>query len=221
MEAKIYNIKGAAVGEVKLSDAVFGMPWRADIVTQVVNAFMQNKRPTVAHTKGRGDVRGGGRKPWQQKGTGRARHGSSRSPIWVGGGVAHGPTKEKKYGQKINRSMKAKALAMALSQKVRDGEALFVDALSFVAPKTKDAKAALLGLSKVKGYEGVTLRKHNAALIAVPVRTSALVKSFKNFGNIAVEEVRNITPLDLLTYRHLLVVDPARSVELLTARCRK
>lgn len=221
METKIYNIKGNAVGEVTLPDAVFDMPWKADVIHQVVTALMGNKRPTVAHTKGRGDVRGGGRKPWQQKGTGRARHGSSRSPIWVGGGVAHGPTKEKKYGQKINRSMKAKALAMALSQKVRDGEALFVDTLSFAAPKTKDAKAVLLGLSKVKGYEGVFGRKRNAALIAVPARTPALVKSFQNFGNVAVEEVRNINPLDLLTYRHLVVVDPAKSVELLTSRCEK
>lgn len=219
MEAKIYNIKGGAVGEVKLPEAVFGVPFKSDVVHQVVTAIQENKRGAVAHTKGRGEVRGGGRKPWQQKGTGRARHGSSRSPIWVGGGVAHGPRKEKRYAQKVNRSMKAKALAMVLSRKVRDGETLFIDALSFAAPKTKDAKAALAGLAKVKGFEGVATRKNNAALIVIPARTPALVKSFQNLGNVAVEETRNLNPLDIMTYRHLVVVEPEKSLDILTTRC--
>lgn len=220
MEAKIYNIKGSPVGEVKLPEAVFGVAFKSDVVHQVVMAIRENQRPAVAHTKDRGEVRGGGRKPWQQKGTGRARHGSSRSPIWVGGGVAHGPRSDKRYWHKVNRSMKAKALAMVLSKKMKDGETLFVDALAFAAPKAKEAKAALMGLGKIKGYEGVATKKRNATLIAVPARTPALVKSFQNFRNVAVEEVRNLNPLDLLTYRHLVVVDPEKSVEMLASRMK-
>jgi large subunit ribosomal protein L4 len=105
-----------------------------------VHAITANARAGTADTKGRDEVRGGGKKPWKQKGTGRARHGSSRSPIWKGGGVTHGPLAEKNYKQKVNKKMAGKALAVALSAKLRDGELLFVEALGFgKTPKTKDA----------------------------------------------------------------------------------
>lgn len=219
MEAKIYNIKGAGVGEVKLPEVVFDVKWNSDVVHQVVTALQENVRGTVASTKGRGEVRGGGRKPWRQKGTGRARHGSSRSPIWVGGGIAHGPRKEKNYGQKVNRKVKGKALAMVLTRKLKDGEALFVDAFAFAAPKAKEAKGVLAGLASVKGFAGIATRRKNAALITLPKREPSVEKSFRNFSNVAVEEIRNVTPLDLLTYRHVLIVDPHTSLETLTARC--
>src|SRR6185369_11983395 len=108
-----------------------------------------------------GEVRGGGKKPWQQKGTGRARHGSTRSPIWVGGGVAHGPRKDKNYDRKINKSAKAKAFLTLLSKKFKDGQVLFVESLSFTAPKTKDAKSALVSLSKAKGFEKLSTKRKN------------------------------------------------------------
>src|SRR5574343_932022 len=110
METQVYNQKGKSVGSLKLPEAVFGLKWNADLVHQVVTSMESTARTNVAHTKNRGDVRGGGKKPWQQKGTGRARHGSTRSPIWVGGGVTHGPRKDKNYERKVNRKMKAKAL---------------------------------------------------------------------------------------------------------------
>ena len=117
MVTKLYNIKGEATGKLTVPENLFGLPWNADLVHQVVTAMRANMRPNVAHTKDRGEVRGGGKKPWQQKGTGRARHGSSRSPIWKGGGVTHGPRKDKIYAQKINRTMAAKALLTVLSRK--------------------------------------------------------------------------------------------------------
>ena len=106
METVIYNQAGKKAGDYKLDEALFGLPWNADLIYQVKTALEENARPTVAHAKGRGEVRGGGKKPWKQKGTGRSRHGSIRSPIWKGGGATHGPNKEKKFGQKVNKKIK-------------------------------------------------------------------------------------------------------------------
>src|SRR4029079_6164453 len=115
-----------------------------------VVSMMSSARHAIANTKTRGEVRGGGKKPWQQKGTGRARHGSTRSPIWVGGGIAHGPRADKNYDRKVNKKAKTKALYTILSKKFQDGEILVMESISFDKPKAKDAKNALLAFSKVK-----------------------------------------------------------------------
>src|SRR5882762_3877572 len=137
MEAKFYNQKGAEAGTIELPEKVFAAKWRSDLVHQVVESMRSNKRAGTADTKDRGEVRGGGRKPWKQKGTGRARHGSTRSPIWVGGGVTHGPLAEKNYKRKISKKMRAQALFSVLSKKLKDGEIIFIDTLATSAIKTK------------------------------------------------------------------------------------
>ena len=149
MEAKVYNKEGKEAGKVQLPENVFGLSWNADLVHQVVDTMHDNARTPVAHVKDRSEVRGGGKKPWRQKGTGRARHGSSRSPIWTGGGVTFGPRNEKVFGGKVNKKMRAKALYVALSEKLRNGEILFVDTLE-TGEKTKESKMALENLSTVK-----------------------------------------------------------------------
>nr|MBP7006461.1 50S ribosomal protein L4 [Candidatus Paceibacterota bacterium] len=151
MEAKIYNQKGESKGTISLPEKVFGAKWRADLVHQVVESMRSNKRAGTADTKDRGEVRGGGRKPWKQKGTGRARHGSTRSPIWVGGGVTHGPLSDKNYKRKISKKMKAQALFSVLSKKLKDGEIVFVDNLSQDKIKTKNAKDAMEKIVKALG----------------------------------------------------------------------
>src|SRR5688500_6401675 len=110
MDATVYNLEGKKAGNVSLPESVFGTRWNADLVKQVADSLLSSKRKPVAHTKNRGEVRGGGKKPWQQKGTGRARHGSSRSPIWVGGGITHGPRKDKNYERTVTKSMRVAAL---------------------------------------------------------------------------------------------------------------
>lgn len=218
MEALVYNRQAKEAGKVTLPESVFALPWNADLVHQVVLAIQANARNSTAHTKDRSEVRGGGRKPWKQKGTGQARHGSIRSPIWKGGGIAHGPRNEKDYSQKVNKKMRIKALFTALSQKYKDGELIFVNEFSLNAPKTKEAKDMLLALATVKGFEHLVTKKKNTALIAIAENNDFIKKSFGNFGNIEVEEVRNLNAVDVLTHKYLVVVGAEGAIASLQAK---
>src|SRR3990167_5432061 len=167
ISAKIYSQKGTEAGIIELPAKVFGAKWRSDLVHQVVESMRSNKRSGTADTKGRGEVRGGGKKPWKQKGTGRARHGSSRSPIWVGGGVTHGPLAEKNYKRKISKSMRAQALFSVLSKKMKDGEIIFVDSLTISPIKTKSAITVMNNLTKVLGFDASVKAKKPRVLTAL------------------------------------------------------
>lgn len=210
MEAKIYNMQGKEAGTIDLPESIFGLSWNADLMHQVVTSMQANARPNVAHTKGRGEVRGGGRKPWKQKGTGRARHGSRRSPIWRGGGVTHGPRSEKDYSKKINRSMRRKALLVALSRKFKDGELLFVDKVETAAPKTKQAKEILAAFSIQK--------KKNALLLVLPERHAPTIKSFRNFGNVEVSPVGDLNPVSVLGKKFIMIANPKSALETLSKK---
>lgn len=212
METKLYNKEGKEVGKVQVPESIFGLAWNADLVHQVVTTIQGNARAGTAHTKDRGEVRGGGKKPWKQKGTGRARHGSSRSPIWRGGGVTHGPRSDKEYARKVNQKMRQKALLVALSRKFHDGEVLFVDSLELNAPKTAEAKKMVTALSK--NFTALA-KKKNAALFTIPSKHEATQKSFQNFGNVTMDEVRNLNPLAVLSSKYLVIVDPKQSFEVL------
>jgi large subunit ribosomal protein L4 len=220
MEAIVYNVEGKNVGKVALPESIFGLSWNADLVHQVMVSMRSNERDPIAHTKTRGEVSGGGKKPWRQKGTGRARHGSTRSPIWVGGGVAHGPRNDKNYSRKINKKVKTKALLTVLSRKFRDGEVLFVDTLSFTVPKAAQAKTTLTTLAGIKGFEKLATKPKNAALIAIEKKTNAVMKSFSNFGNVEVEEARNISALSLLNHKYLVITNPKESLAHLEAKLK-
>jgi large subunit ribosomal protein L4 len=213
MEQTIYNQKGKESGKIKLPEAVFGLAWNADLVHQVIVSMTSSMRHSIANTKTRGEVSGGGKKPWQQKGTGRARHGSTRSPIWVGGGIAHGPRADKNYDRKINKKVKSKALYTILSKKLKDGEVLFVDSISFDAPKAKEAKDTIMAFSKIKGFEKFATKPKNVAIISTDKKTPTLTKSFKNFGNLEIEEFRNINPVSLLNHKYLVISNPKESLK--------
>lgn len=219
-EARVYSQAGKETGTVKLPEGVFDAPWNADLVNDVVEAMRANARKGTAHTKDRSEVRGGGRKPWRQKGTGRARHGSRRSPIWTGGGVAHGPRSEKDYTKKINKNARAKALASVLSRKFDDGELVFVDGLTFDAPKAKEAKEVLKAFGSVKGLESIATKRKNAALIVLPSRNENTEKSFRNFGQVLVSQAKDINPTQLLTYKYVVVAKPDESLVVLKDRTK-
>src|SRR3989339_1356672 len=137
LKAKIYNIKGEVAGEETLDPDIFEVETKVGLIHQVLVAQMANKRQVLAHTKDRGEVSGGGKKPWKQKGTGRARQGSIRSPQWVGGGIVFGPTKERVFEQKINKKMKRKALLMCLSDRAKEEKIVLLDKLELENFKTK------------------------------------------------------------------------------------
>jgi len=218
MEATIYNTKGTETGKIKLSEGIFGIAWNADLVHQVMHSMMSSARQPIAHTKTRGEVRGGGKKPWRQKGTGRARHGSTRSPLWVGGGVAHGPRNDKNYDRKINETMKAKAFVTLLSKKWRDGEVLFVDALDFSGPKTASAREVMVSLAKNKGFEKLSTKPKNVAFIALANKNVNVEKSFRNIGSVAVDETRNLNLLDILNHKFIIIENPVESMKVLESK---
>jgi len=214
METTIHNQKGEESGKIKLPESVFNVPWNADLVHQVIVSMMSNSRQHIAHTKTRGEVSGGGKKPWQQKGTGRARHGSTRSPIWVGGGIAHGPRNDKNYNRKINKKVKEKALYSILSKKFKDGEILFIDSIDFKIPKAKDAKTVIMSFSQIKGFEKFAIKPKNVAMITIDKKYPEFIKSFKNFGNIEIEEFRNINPVSVLNHKYLVIINPSESLKI-------
>ena len=218
MEAKIYDQKGADVGVISLPEKVFGVRWRADLVHQVVESMRSNSRAGTADTKGRGEVRGGGKKPWKQKGTGRARHGSSRSPIWVGGGVTHGPLAEKNYKRKISKKMRAQALFSVLSKKFKDDEIVFVDSFAMSKMKTKDAEEVMKNLSKATGFKPLADSKKPRVLTALFTKNENTLKSFRNLPQIEIVFLKNLNPLDVLNHKYLLIENGAESVKFLESR---
>lgn len=218
LEANVYSQAGKEVSKISLSPNVFGVAWNANLVHDVVVSMQGNARSNSAHTKNRGEVRGGGKKPWQQKGTGRARHGSTRSPIWSGGGVAHGPRNDRDYTRKINKNVRGKALASVLSQKLSSGEIVFVDTLNFSAPKTKDARSFLTAISLIEGKKDIGTKKSNAALIVLSGRDEHAELSFRNMGNTHVMNVKDVNPVELLTYKYVVVAKPEESLKMLESR---
>ncbi|HXK40947.1 MAG TPA: 50S ribosomal protein L4 [Candidatus Paceibacterota bacterium] len=204
MEVNLYNQKAEVIGNVELPDSVFGVESNNDLLHQVVSSLMANKRQVIAHAKTRAEVRGGGKKPWRQKGTGRSRHGSIRSPIWKGGGVTFGPTKEVIFKKKIGKKMARKALAVALSEKARSNGIIVVDGIELNAPKTKEV-AGILRAFKQK------LDRTGSILIVTPSADKNLHRAAKNIQKVGVIEARNLNSLEILSYKNLILLQDSVS----------
>ena len=218
LEMPIFSMDGTKVGTTTLPEALFSAPWRADLVHQVTTAMQANMRQNRAHTKDRSEVSGGGKKPWAQKGTGQARHSSTRSPIWRHGGITFGPRSERDYSEKINKKMRVGALLSVLSRKAKDGEIIFVDQFAFSAPKTATAKMVLAKLAKGAEAAELVTKKKNTALLALTAYNTNVSKSFHNFGNVMTEEIRNLNPVDVLTHKYLIIENPKESFKILSSR---
>lgn len=188
---------------VELPDKIFGVKWNLALVRQVYEGEMANKRRPWAHTKTRGEVRGGGKKPWRQKGTGRARHGSTRSPIWIGGGVAHGPRNERDYSVKINKKMRKAALFSLLSRKTKDKELIILDKFKISYPKTKEVFSVFASLrNKANVYNAGA--KGGRSLVALP-KNEEFKRSVKNLPYVSYIEPRNLNIAELLNNKYLVM----------------
>lgn len=218
MKTKVYNQSGKAGADIELNDSIWNLAWNGDLVHQVLHSQMSNRRANTAHTKDRSEVRGGGKKPWAQKGTGRARHGSSRSPIWVGGGITHGPRSDRNYKETIPRVMRNRALFTLLSQKLRDGKLLFVDNLSIDSAKTKDAEGFMNSLQSVEGFKTINWKKHNNAMIFVAENNRNNLLAFRNLPNVRIENMDQMNPLTIANTRYIVVVTPEKVDEYLSAK---
>lgn len=216
----IFSMKGEKVGDIALPAKIFGAPWRSDLVHQVTTAMQANARQNRAHTKDRSEVAGGGRKPWKQKGTGQARHGSSRSPLWRHGGITFGPRSERDYSEKINRKMRVGALVSVLSRKAKDGEVVLVDTFTFSAPKTKEALRALVAISKAVKARLLSARGSHSALVALTSYDQNAIKSFRNLQGVATEEIRNLNPVSVLSHKYLVIENPEEAFAALLARIK-
>ena len=204
MKVEVLDKAGQKVKELLLPKEVFDLPWNGDLVHQVMKSQLANKRQVLAHTKGRSEVRGGGRKPWRQKGTGRARHGSIRSPLWRGGGVTFGPTSSKNFKQKINKKMNRKAVLTVLSKKVKDKEVIILNNLELDSYKTK---------SMMKILRSLPLSRLNI-LVALPEKNENISKASQNIGKVKVMQAPNINVLDLLSYKYVIL--PESSVKVIS-----
>jgi large subunit ribosomal protein L4 len=192
----IYNIEKEKVGELDLKDEIFGVEVKGHVLHEVVTWQRACRRSGTASTKTRGEVRGGGHKPWRQKGTGRARSGSSRSSIWRGGGTTFGP-RPRSYAYTLPKQVRRQALKMALSSKVANGRLVVLDAYPHTTPKTKDF---------VKVLEAFDIRK---ALFITPETHDILELSARNVPGVQVMPTVGLNVYDILKYEHLVLFSPA------------
>ena len=200
----LYNQEGTSVGTLELPASLFGVKVNPALIHEAVVIQQANARSPLAHTKGRGDVAGSGIKPWKQKGTGRARHGSRRSPIWVGGGITFGPTKDRNFSRKMNRSARRAALAMALSDKVSSERFVAVDSMALSEAKTKQLDKVLKRLP-VAGKR---------TLLVLEPGLSATARAAKNLPRVTAISAKSLNVVDLVG--HDCVLASKAAIEELT-----
>lgn len=202
-KVKVYNIKGEMVSEKELNPKIFDIEIKPEVLHRIVEVQLANQRQSWASTKERSDVRGGGKKPWKQKGTGRARAGSIRSPLWRGGGITFGPQPERNYKKKINKKEKRKALFMSLTSKVKDNHLVLVDELKIGKIKTKDFVKVLNNLPC----------KEEKTLVLYDKSDEKLIKSARNLENMKTLSVNSMNIFDVLKYDWVLM--PVKALEVI------
>ena len=215
MKTAVYNQEGKKISEIVLPKEVFGLEVNPDLVHQVVVSQMARRRKVLAHTKTRAEVSGGGRKPWRQKGTGRARHGSIRSPIWRGGGITFGPRNDRVFKKRIPKKMRRLALLMVLSAKVKNNLFLILDKLEIEKPKTKEISKVIENLRSKPKKEESSLKQtiknfqEGRCLIVLSQYDQKVFLSARNISWIKTMTAQNLNPLDLLSFKYLIMTKEA------------
>jgi len=201
MKIPLHNQQGEEIGDIELPKEIFGVKMNKDLVHQAVVTQTSNGRIVIAHTKKRSEVRGGGKKPWRQKGTGRSRHASIRSPIWAGGGVVFGPVKERNFTKKINKKMKKQALLMSLSSKADDKSVIALDKIELKDGKTKEMVTILNALTQ-KNKEG---KKSAKVLLVLPKKDDLVRRASLNLKDIKTILADSLNVLDVVSYGYLII----------------
>jgi large subunit ribosomal protein L4 len=210
VKINIYNQQGEPVDQMELTEDVFNVEPKMELIHQAQVTQMANERQILAHTKGRSEVRGGGKKPWRQKGTGNARAGSIRSPIWIGGGITFGPTKFRNFAKKINKKMKRKAIFMVLTDKIKNNGLLVLDKLEIPEFKTKRIKEVFDNLIPKDQNNG----KKKSILLISGNKDEKVLYSARNLDGVKVINKDNINILDLLKHKYLITTaDVVREIE--------
>ncbi|QQG52701.1 MAG: 50S ribosomal protein L4 [Candidatus Falkowbacteria bacterium] len=204
LKIKVYNQAAEPVKDLELSANIFAVEASHELLHQAMVAQMANSRQVLAHTKDRSEVSGGGKKPWKQKGTGRARVGSSRSPIWIGGGVTFGPTKDRNFKKKINQKMKQKAMFMVLTDRVKNNALVVLDSLELAEFKTKKFNEILSAVEKK-----VLNNDRRDILIINDAKDDKVKYSGRNLAGTKIINLENVNLLDLLNYKNLLLTENA------------
>ncbi len=202
----VYNQTGEKIEELDLTSAIFDIEPKVELLEEAVRMQLANARQPLGHTKTRAEVRGGGRKPWKQKGTGRARHGSIRSPLWSGGGVTFGPRSNRNWQIKMNKSAYRKALFMALTDKVRNNALIVVDKMDIDQPKT-----AILAKILKNFLEKVDAAPRNVLLVVLPGKDGNLEVAGKNLAGAQVTRANSLSVYDILRSNNLVVLKDAIS----------
>lgn len=223
IKATVYNISGEKVKDLELNPSIFGLKVKPELVAQAVIAQQANARKNLAHTLNKGEVRGGGKKPWKQKGTGRARHGSIRSPLWRGGGVTFGPRNTQNFSLKINKKAKKKALFMALSDKALNEKIILIDKLEVTEAKTKKFYQILQNLElraktkkatkKTEKTEKVS-KKPKSVLMIIDKKDDKLTRASRNILGVSYVNAGGLNIVDILKKNYLLMpVDALAEIE--------
>jgi len=200
MKADLFNQRGDKIEEIDLPNRIFSITPTPDLLHQVVLYYRNLSRRVIAKTKDRSEVRGGGRKPWRQKGTGRARHGSIRSPLWRKGGITFGPRTEKKYQTRISRAKRKKALSMVLSQKFKEGEIIFVEKIEDLGIKTKSFAKFFKNLTKIK--KDILGER---TLFVLTNKNENIIKAARNLKNVSLASINSLNPYLLLKNKYLII----------------
>lgn len=221
MKANIYTTEGKVSKEITLPENIFGVKWNADLVSQVLYSQASNRRAGTAHTKNRAEVRGSHKKPWAQKGSGRARHGSAQSPLWKGGGVTFGPRNDKNYKKVIPRTMRQAALFSLLSAKLANGKILFVDAFAINEGKTKKAEELMKNLTVVDGFSTLAYKKRGNVYMTTQKGDLSTKRAFRNLPYVVLHNMDDLNPLDIANARYLVITNPEATIEYLSAKLNK
>lgn len=211
LKANVYNTSGEKSGTISLSDKIFAAPVNSPLVAQAIRVYLSNQRHSHAKTKTRGEVDGSGRKIYRQKGTGGARHGDRYAPIFVGGGVAHGPCGEENWHLKMSQKMRRQALFSSLTSQFKNGHILIIDGLEKIAPKTKEMAQVITNNQK-NWPQGKASKKLRAVTLVLPQPLKNVLQSARNLNKVQSVLANQLHPYQVLKAPYLILMKPSVAV---------